>query len=370
MKGIRTVTCFFVPPRYKGSAVKRVLLPGIIAAMLFSVAAHMSGPAASAQTAPSTSAPLVSLPADQAAHPKTHNEWWYVVGHMRSGARTFGYEVTIFKFLDVRPPGFSSAVSVYRTDIAITDETGKRFHQKVTYYFPQSASLSASTLNARVGNASLVASGANDLNLHAAFSKMSISLHLHSARPPMYVGGRGYINFGTQFTYYYSLTDLTSTGTITVNGQRFSVKGISWLDHQWGDWSWAGAKGWTWMALQLGNGTQLSLFDVRAFGTPILFASVLDKAGKTVTVPGVTIKSTGSWHSPHTGATYPSGWTVRIPALKAVFHVTPTVKDQELIAQNQPQGSYWEGSGRVTGTYGGKAVTGYSYTELTGYAGG
>jgi predicted secreted hydrolase len=350
-------------------SLKRILSLGIFASLLFSTAAGRAAPAASAQTAPAGSAPLVHFPADQAAHPKTHNEWWYVVGHMRSGARTFGYEVTIFKFLDVRPPGFSSAVSVYRTDIAITDETGKRFHQKVTYYFPQSANLSASSLNARVGNASLVASGPNDLRLHAAFSKMSITLHLHSARPPMYVGGRGYINFGTQFTYYYSLTDLTSSGTIEVNGRPFAVTGISWLDHQWGDWSWAGAKGWTWMALQLGNGIQLSLFDVRAFGTPIMFASLLNKSGKTVTVPGVTIKSTGSWHSPHTGATYPSGWTVHIAALKATFHIKPTVNDQELIAQNQPQGSYWEGSGRVTGQYRGKSVTGYSYTELTGYAG-
>ncbi len=318
---------------------------------------------------PAGSGPLVTLPADQAAHPKTHNEWWYVVGHMRSGARTFGYEVTIFKFLDVRPPGFSSKVSIYRTDIAITDESGKQFHQKVTYYFPQSATLSASTLDARVGNASLVASGPNDLKLHAAFAKMGITLRLHSSRPPMYVGGRGYINFGTQFTYYYSLTDLASIGTITLNGRPHAVTGISWLDHQWGDWSWAGAKGWTWMALQLGNGIQLSLFDVRTFGLPITFASVLTKSGKTVTVPGVTIKSTGSWHSPHTGANYPSGWTVRIPSLKATFRIAPTVKDQELIAPSQPQGSYWEGSGRVTGKYGGRAVTGDSYTELTGYAG-
>src|SRR5579875_467818 len=37
-------------------------------------------------------APLVHLPADQAAHANARNEWWYVVGHLRSGGRTFGYE--------------------------------------------------------------------------------------------------------------------------------------------------------------------------------------------------------------------------------------------------------------------------------------
>lgn len=347
---------------------RAVILIGTIAALVSAAASSAIGTVAPAQAATHGSAPLVHFPADQAAHPKTHNEWWYVVGHMRSGSRTFGYEVTMFKFLDVRPPGFSSAVSVYRTDIAITDETSKRFHQKVTYYFPQSASLSATSLNARVGNASLVAAGSNDMNLHAAFSKMSITLHLHSSRQPMYVGGRGYLNYGTQYTYYYSLTDLQSSGTIRVNGKPFTVNGVSWLDHQWGDWSWTGAKGWTWMALQLGNGVQLSLFEVRAFGAPIMFASVLDRSGKTRTIAGVTISSTGSWHSPHTGAQYPSGWLVHIPTLKATLRVSPTLKDQELIAKNQPQGSYWEGSGRVTGTYGGSAVKGFSYTELTGFA--
>lgn len=347
------------------SVRRGVLLASTVLA--FVISAARTGP--TVQASRLNLAPLVHFPSDQAAHPKTHNEWWYVVGHMQTGSRTFGYEVTIFKFLDVKPPGFTSAVSVYRTDIAITDEHSKRFHQKVTYYFPQSASLSSTSLNARVGNASLVASDARNMNLRASFGKFGISLHLHIGRPPMYVGGRGYINYGTQYTYYYSLTSMASRGTLTVNGNPFRVTGVSWLDHQWGDWSWTGAKGWTWMALQLDNGVQLSLFDVRAFGMPIMFASVLEKSGKTKTVPGVTISSTGTWHSPHTGATYPSGWLVRIPSLKATMRIAPSVKDQELIAHNQPQGSYWEGSGRVTGTYGGKAVNGLSYTELTGYAG-
>ncbi len=314
------------------------------------------------------SAPLVHFPADQAAHPANGNEWWYVVGHMKSGSHTFGYEVTIFKFLNVKPPGFSTPLSIYRTDIAITDENAKAFHQHVTYYFPQSAKLSSSTLNARVGNASLVATGTNDMNLHASFAKFTVALHLHSQRAPMYVGGRGYVNFGDQFTYYYSLTDLATTGALTVKGHRYTVTGISWLDHQWGDWAWTGAQGWTWMALQLQNGVQMSLFDVRETGKPILFASVITKDGVTHTYPNITITASGSWHSPHTGATYPTHWVVHIPALHAVFAVAPTVRDQEVVSPHQPRASYWEGSGRVTGKYGGKAVTGDSYTELTGFA--
>jgi hypothetical protein len=53
-----------------------------------------------------------------------------------------------------------------------------------------------------------------------------------------------------------------------------------------------------------------------------------------------------------------------------VLHVSPTVRDQELIAPGEKVGTYWEGSGRIHGKFTGKLVTGLSYTELTGYAGG
>ena len=48
-----------------------------------------------------------------------------------------------------------------------------------------------------------------------------------------------------------------------------------------------------------------------------------------------------------------------------------TVLENLLVAvPNQKAGSYWEGSGAIRGTFGGKRVTGLSYTELTGYAAG
>jgi predicted secreted hydrolase len=83
----------------------------------------------------------------------------------------------------------------------------------------------------------------------------------------------------------------------------------------------------------------------------------------------MSISAPGTWRSPHTGGLYPAGWIVRIPGLKAVLRVRPTVSDQEMSVPGQSVASYWEGSGRVSGTYQGHAISGYSYTELVGYAG-
>src|SRR4029077_9990452 len=194
-----------------------------------------------------------------------------------------------------------------------------------------------------------------------------IALSLSWRRPEMDVGGNGYIPFGDAYTYYYSLTDLATAGTLRLKGQTFHVTGISWMDHQWGNWSWQAIKGWTWMALQLDNGTQLSVFDFR--GTKrVRAASVLPKGSGVRTLYGISIASRGTWLSPHTHGRYPSGWTVRIPGERAVLTVMPSVRDQELISPVESRASYWEGSGRVTGNWMGRRVTGLSYTELTGDA--
>jgi predicted secreted hydrolase len=313
------------------------------------------------------SGPTVHLPADQSAHAAAHNEWWYVVGHLRSASHTFGFEATVFRFSHIRPPGFSSDVSLDRTDVAITDEAGHRFFHRITFLFPGQASISFRTLSIAAGAIRLAGAPAS-MALAASLPAGAFSLHLSSRRPAMTVGGNGYIPFANGFTYYYSLTDLATTGTLTLKGVTYRVHGISWLDHQWGNWSWRAIHGWVWMALQLNNGTQLSLYDFRGT-TRLRQANILGSGGRLVVTPGLTIRATGRWISPHTGGVYPSGWIVSIPRSRARLVIRPTVLDQEMTVPGEQRASYWEGSGHVSGTFEGHPVTGNSYTELTGYAG-
>lgn len=335
----------------------------------------LAGCGSSAQSPPqalsAASRSLVHLPQDQAGHPQSANEWWYVVGHLRSGGRLFGYEMTIFRFSHIHPPGSGSgspAVTLYRTDLAITDEAGSTFHQKISYYFPQSARISSTSLSARVGTARLSGESPRDMRLSFSMPRSSATLRLSSLRSEMDVGGRGYLRFSNGFTYYYSLTDVATTGKLTVAGKTYAVIGTSWLDHQWGNWTWTGVKGWTWMALQLDNHTQLSVFDIRSPSGTTHAASILLPGGRLLTLHSVSFKPLGHWTSPHTHATYPSGFVLTIPGVKARLRVLPTLKDQELWIASQPQGSYWEGSSTVRGTWQGHPVTGLAYTELTGYA--
>lgn len=123
------------------------------------------------------------------------------------------------------------------------------------------------------------------------------------------------------------------------------------------------------MAIQLGNGTQFSLFDFRGT-TRVRGVSALLSNGTLIAARKVSITPLSTWRSPHTGALYPSAWRVSIPSLHALLTVTPAVHDQEMTVPAEPVASYWEGTGSVRGTMHGKAVRGQSYTELTGFAHG
>jgi len=309
---------------------------------------------------------LVHLPADQAAHASAHNEWWYLVGHLQSGNRHFGFETTVFRFHNVKLPGFASSVSLFRSDVALTDIAAETYAQHVTYYFPGSVTASTGSLDVVTPKASLQAAGGG-MTLKSSVSGDRLTLHLISHRTPLLVGGRGYIPLGNGHSYYYSLTDLTASGTLRSGGKTLKVRGIAWLDHQWGNWGWGSIRGWTWMALQLKNGVQLSLSDFRGTTRQVREANVSLGNNRQATVLSLSVAHTGTWTSPHDHAVYPSGWVVRIPRYHAILHITPSVKDQEMIVPQEVVGSYWEGAGTITGSWAGKPVTGLSYTELVGY---
>ncbi|MBC3640969.1 hypothetical protein H8J56_27835, partial [Klebsiella sp. Kps] len=56
---------------------------------------------------------------------------------------------------------------------------------------------------------------------------------------PMFIFGTG-VNPGATGTsvkdnnYYFSLTHLQAKGSITIDGKRIPVKGVTWMDHEYG----------------------------------------------------------------------------------------------------------------------------------------
>ena len=86
-------------------------------------------------------------------------------------------------------------------------------------------------------------------------------------------------------SYYYSLTRMSTEGTVRIGDKTFAVHGTSWMDHEFStSFLEPGQLGWDWFAIQLDNGVDLMLYRMRREdGTtdPFSSGSLVDKDGQT-----------------------------------------------------------------------------------------
>ena len=146
------------------------------------------------------------------------------------------------------------------------------------------------------------------------------------------------------------------------------------MDHQWGEFFVLGnPAGWQWFGLQLDDGTDLMITQTRNVegGIDALYGSLIDPDGLVTPLRDgsgdLDLSTADSWRSPHTGAEYPSGWTVELPSEGIRLMLSPVVADQEIISTRPESAIYWEGKVTVTGTKGDELISGEGYVELTGY---
>jgi predicted secreted hydrolase len=234
----------------------------------------------------------------------------------------------------------------------------------------------ASSMRLDVRDEGWTLTGPSPFRLHASVDGKAIDFSLTSEKPPAIHGHSGISKKGpcaTCASHYYSMTRLRTSGTMTYGGTRFSVRGLSWMDHEFGsDELQANQVGWDWFSVQLDDRRELMLYVLRQKDgsvTPESSGSLIDAQGRVTYLPrsAFVVEATGSWTSPHTGGVYPSGWRVRVARARVNVVLAPVMVDQEL-ANTVGGVSYWEGAVDVRDGSSGR-VNGVGYVELTGYAG-
>lgn len=321
------------------------------------------------------------FPQDHGPHPAFAIEWWYWTGNLDAGGRHFGYQLTIFRRgLAPQQPARASAWaagSIYSAHLALTDVAAGQFYAFDRFSRDGAGLAGASGEPFRVFLEDWSAEGSGPegmtMRLRAAEGDVAIDLTLESLKPPTLQGDRGLSQKGPSpgnASYYYSLTRMATSGTVSAGGSSFAVTGLSWMDREWSTSSLEGGiVGWEWFALHLDSGDDLMFYRLRtAEGTASPFtAGTLTGADGSVTplaATDVRLEPLGSWRSPRSGATYPVRWRLEVPGLDLSLTVEPYLEDQELPVTI----IYWEGAMRVSGSMAGQPVGGNGYLELTGYA--
>lgn len=189
-------------------------------------------------------------------------------------------------------------------------------------------------------------------------------LTMESRKQPMLEGGKGFIAVHDRQSFYYSLTDLRTTGTLFVNDRWIPVTGRSWMDHQWSDVSYAQDQ-WTWFSIQLEDGTDLMCVEYADKNGKDYLIDVQEAHGHAAHYKQAVFCHDGrTWKSKTTNATYPLSWTITVPEGDIELTTSALLDEEEIIFGSI---NYWEGSITVTGTMGKKKVKGVGFMELVGY---
>jgi len=294
-----------------------------------------------------------AFPRDHANHPAFHTEWWYYTGHLRAGeGRTFGFELTFFRF-GIRPPGTASRSAwtlrnLYAAHFAVTDEARQRFFSadrasRGALGMAGAASdryhvwIEDWSSSLQLFKRSNSGPSAGIHRLRAAAGGYRLELDLQSAKPPAIHGRNGVSQKAAgrgRASHYYSLTRLQGGGTLVTPEGRFPVEALAWMDHEFGSNQLAPDQvGWDWFSLQLDDGRDLMLYQLRRRdGRPEPFSSgtLVERDGRThpLRLQDFHVTALAHWRSPKTGGLYPSRWRVQVPAAHLDLTLAPTLADQ------------------------------------------
>lgn len=329
-------------------------------------------------------APLATeFPRDHGAHLDCRTEWWYATGELATaGGAKFGFQVTIFRQgWDPEPlPAGASPLRVkhvYAGHFALVDlATGELVHaERLRRATPGLAYASDTTLDTRLDSWSITldASGALAIAADDVPHGLALALTLAPEKPLVLHGADGISHKGDALgdaSAYASWTRLAAQGSLTRGGTSEPVRGGAWFDHEWGSSHLgAGVLGWDWFALRLDDGRELMAYLLRrADGSvhPVSSGTLVERDGRATHLPlsAFTCTAERTWTSPHSGATYPARWRIRVPQAALELEVAARTPDCELDGRASTGVIYWEGPVAVTGS-----ATGTGYAELTGYAG-
>ena len=324
----------------------------------------------------------ISFPNDHKSHDAII-EWWYFNGHLKDE------EGNVYSFMDCLFKADIEKVNIpYLSKIPFQ----KFFNKKQDVYFAHAilSDIGKQKNYKEVQNVSLVSNDSflkenlfvnyidpillggfvNDEIEEIApdifhIKTENLDLKLESKKPVLLEGGGGHISVCGRGSYYYSLTDLKTSGTITIQGKKIKVTGKSWMDHQWADTPYKQDK-WTWFSLQLNNGIDIMCCEYDDGKIKDYLVDIMEGSQKTKHFNKLILKAGNDiWKSKITKAQYPMSWEIEIPEYDAKFLVKSTMSDQEMIFMAI---NYWEGPLEVEGIINGKEVKGVGFMELVGYS--
>lgn len=327
----------------------------------------------------------ISFPRDHFSHPDFKTEWWYYTGHFETErGKSYGYQVTFFRFglrdrQGEQKENLPLFTDLYMAHFALSDKQSKKFHFWERANRGLGDKAGAAVDRYLVWNEDWKVEGKGGTHFVEIKQRdISLRLQLTPAKLPVLHGQQGLSQKGEgkgRASYYYSLTHLRTEGTLEIAGRKEKVHGLSWMDHEFGSNQLTEDQvGWDWFSIQLENKTEIMIYLIRRKDgsvDPYSSGTLVYENGtkRHLDLKNFKVEVLERWKSPKSGGNYPIQWKVHIPAEEITLEIIPFFPEQELDTKKSTKVTYWEGAVQVRGARKTKPVGGFGYVEMTGYVG-
>src|SRR5260370_13377547 len=255
---------------------------------------------------------FVAADPDLVAKEGVAQDSWFVISHLTSGNSRLDLLVHYIRLTPPQGPLIQAMVSV------LDPVSGKSLSEEKDYK-PFETTFSTACSDGQTPSGGM-SGDASSMHVSAHFQRINVALTLAHQGPLLANLGTGILPFYGDINYEYALPNMTTAGSVVIDGKRYQVDGVSWFDRQWGQMAssfWAHMQ-WTWMGISLDNGDRISLWDIIDGDREHAFATMLHPDGRheVVDVEPVAEGATSIWTSASPPRHYPPHRVVPFPLLK------------------------------------------------------
>lgn len=339
---------------------------------LFFLLVSVIGTAQDWKTYPHTpTGSVLSFPTDEGRHAAEPIEWWYQSGHFTgdTSGKEYSYMLTYFYYPESGFDGFRI--------LNITDHSDGSFYQDVKPLNYTVLSTTALDIEANVflGGTEFwrnLKDGSNntipfEYEAYAAAAGVSLAIELVTTKRPLILGDDGFLDQGSvNYTYYYSQTNNTLTGSFTINGTTENITGTAWIDRQFGNFNPLTGEAYEWFSLQLSNGMDINLWNIFTTTNTIpdtpeyrILSAYVDESTQ-YTESNFEIERLQFFCTPDAVNCYAKQWRLTSTNNNIDLTITALYETTEV----QLPFRFFEGALEITGTVNGVPVTGVGFAEL------
>jgi len=313
----------------------------------------------------------ISFPKDEGRHSSEPIEWWYTSGHVTgvSSGKSYSFMLTYFYFPATSYDGFRI--------LNITDDATGKFYEDtrpLNYTALSTTNLNIEAklfeggkerwTNARNSSGQIIPF---EYTINAASADAAFDFYVTSLKRPLILGDDGLFDQGmNNYTYYYSQTKNAVSGMLTLNGITEEVKGISWIDRQYGNFNPMTGENYEWFHVQLSNGTDFNLWNIFTLNRKIpndpkykILAAYVNDATQ-FTTSDFQLERLAFNTMNDSAVTYASKW--KLTSAKNNIDLTIAIKNNN--NEIKWPFRFYEGATTISGTVDGKSVTGAGFAEL------